>query len=659
MYSGPDTTGAVTTSTSYTLNTAGDVVGATSGGSSVTNTIDGAGQLTARTTDGTVVNQSFDGDGRITGSLSGWQMTYDPFDRMIGATRGDTASTYAYWPDGTRRSTTTAAPPPNVCDEAMAEAGTGRGTYGNYKVVRAPANGGSGSQLVLGTPGPDRLSGGSGDDVLCGFGGDDLLDAGSGNDQVDGGDGADTLQGGSGIDVLDGGLGVDRLFGGSDDDTLRNGELNDGGSGQNTITTGGRTGSSTTAQTFHYGADGSLVNDTTADITTGDVATTASYLLTAGREARVLQPGTTAVGTLPAGAPAPVAVGAGTGYVLRDRHSSVTALVDASSAVVNTYAYGDYGTATGPDGQPAPTAAAGLGGRANPFQWTGASPISSMADTATGLLLLPARNYDPAQGRFTSRDSANVFNRYQGFATNPIGTVDPTGHFPGSDILLDVGLFIVFAVAAVLPPAPPCRRSPGLPGAARTGRHRHGHRAVGAVAAPSRCRRVGSQGGRRHRRRRRGKHFLSAKTRGALGTVQLVAGVVAVVGGFSAVGAASVGALAESPVQDVGEFLGDGAARNGAQRVQAQRGRRAGRPRLGHRLMDVIVDSESSDDEPPIVRIRKPMLWDDVTRRPCGRGGRTNRSRRTRGPPADRCRASRACSATCSAPTTWTQATPP
>ena len=196
---------------------------------------------------------------------------------------------------------------------------------------------------------------------------------GSGNDQVDGGDGADTLQGGSGIDVLDGGLGFDRLFGGSDDDTLRNGEVNDGGSGQNTITTGGPAGSSTTTQTFHYGADGSLVNDTTADITTGDAATTASYLLTAGREARVLQPGTTAVGTLPAGAPAPVD--------RRRRHRVRAARPPLlghrarrrqRGAVTNTYAYGDYGTATGPDGRPAPTTAAGLGGRANPFQWTGA-----------------------------------------------------------------------------------------------------------------------------------------------------------------------------------------------------------------------------------------------------------------------------------------------
>ena len=102
---------------------------------------------------------------------------------------------------------------PTVCDQALAQAGTGQGPYGSYRLVRAPANGGSGSQVVVGTAGADRLSGGSGDDVLCGLGGDDFLDGGSGNDHIDGGAGDDTLQGGSDDDVLDGGPGLDRVFG--------------------------------------------------------------------------------------------------------------------------------------------------------------------------------------------------------------------------------------------------------------------------------------------------------------------------------------------------------------------------------------------------------------------------------------------------------------
>jgi len=125
---------------------------------------------------------------------------------------------------------------PGVCDQAIAEAGTGEGAFGGYELIPAPDVGRSGSQVVVGTAGSDRLVGGSGNDVLCGLGGDDVLDGGSGHDQLEGGDGSDVLQGGSGNDDLDGGPGFDRLFGGSGNDTLRNGEVNDGGSGRTTTT---------------------------------------------------------------------------------------------------------------------------------------------------------------------------------------------------------------------------------------------------------------------------------------------------------------------------------------------------------------------------------------------------------------------------------------
>ena len=77
-----------------------------------------------------------------------------------------------------------AAQQASVCDQAIAEAGTGQGTYGRYKLVQAPADG------PLGVAGrgrhrrPDRLVGGSGNDVLCGLGGDDVLIGGSGNDHA-------------------------------------------------------------------------------------------------------------------------------------------------------------------------------------------------------------------------------------------------------------------------------------------------------------------------------------------------------------------------------------------------------------------------------------------------------------------------------------------
>ena len=87
-----------------------------------------------------------------------------------------------------------AAQQPGVCDQAIAEAGTGQGAFGGYELIEAPDVGGSGSQVVVGTAGSDRLVGGSGNDVLCGLGGDDVLDGGSGHDQLEGGDGSDVLQ---------------------------------------------------------------------------------------------------------------------------------------------------------------------------------------------------------------------------------------------------------------------------------------------------------------------------------------------------------------------------------------------------------------------------------------------------------------------------------
>ena len=562
VYPGVRGSGKPSTATTYTLNTQGDVVGTTRTGSTLgsattttTNAIDPAGQLTSQTTDGTAVQQSFDGDGRVLTSLSGWAMTYDSFGRMLAASKAGTSATYAYWPDGTPRSTTTVAPPSSVCDQAIAEAGTGTGTYGKYRLVRAPAEGGSGSDVVVGTDGADHLDGGSGNDVVCGLGGDDVLDGGSGNDYLDGGPGKDELHGGTG------------------NDTLAGGEVNDGGTGTTTLVAA--SAPATTVQTFHYGTDGSLVNDTTGSsgdpATTGGTATTASYLLTAGREARTLQPGTTSVGAVPAGAPSPVTTGDGTGYLLRDRHSSVTALVDSTAAVTDTYAYSDYGAAASPDGllRPATSSGPDPGGRTNPFRYTGASPLSSMTDATTGLLLLPARSYDPAQGRFTSRDTANVFNHYQAFGANPIINLDPTGHISLTDLLIDIGMAVVFAVAAIATGGAAAAALPAVIGleagtvtastVAFTVATAAGAvaSATGAVASVVKVADDVDDAVS-------GKHFLSKSGRAAIGTVQIVAGAVAGAASLGTLGATAAGAgediaesVANSATHDAASLLAD------------------------------------------------------------------------------------------------------
>jgi RHS repeat-associated protein len=199
------------------------------------------------------------------------------------------------------------------------------------------------------------------------------------------------------------------------------------------------------------------------------------------------------------------------------------------------------------------------GGRTNPFQYNGAAPNSSMTDPTTGLLLLPARSYDPTQGRFTSRDTANVFNKYQGFSTNPIINVDPTGHISLEDLFIDIGMALVFAVVAV------ASAGAALPAiaAARVGTLTTtaivttvaeavtaAAAATGFVASTVKAANDGDQVVN-------GKHFLSTDQRNALSTVQAVAGAVAAVSGLASVGAASAGAIAEDATQDAADFLPD------------------------------------------------------------------------------------------------------
>ena len=61
--------------------------------------------------------------------------------------------------------------------------------------------GGSGSDSLIGSVGPNILTGGPGNDTLEGLDGTDALNGGPGNDQLTGHAGADTMSGGPGSDV--------------------------------------------------------------------------------------------------------------------------------------------------------------------------------------------------------------------------------------------------------------------------------------------------------------------------------------------------------------------------------------------------------------------------------------------------------------------------
>jgi RHS repeat-associated protein len=206
----------------------------------------------------------------------------------------------------------------------------------------------------------------------------------------------------------------------------------------------------TSTVTYHYGVDGILLNDSTSDTSTPTgTANTASYLLTAGREARTLLAGTATSGKVTGTPGAPIDTGTGVGYYLRDRHTSVTGLVDDSGAVTATYAYSDYGTPARSDGRPVNLGAFD-GGRTNPYTYLGAAPRGPSTEAGTGLLAFDDRTYDPRQGRFTSPDPVDAHNRYQAFNTNPIVYLDLSGQLSWTDIGIEIAFAVLAAVTVVV-----------------------------------------------------------------------------------------------------------------------------------------------------------------------------------------------------------------
>ena len=206
----------------------------------------------------------------------------------------------------------------------------------------------------------------------------------------------------------------------------------------------------TSTVTYHYGTDGALVNDSTSDASTGSqTAATASYLITTGREARTLLAGTGVSGRVTGTANAQTTTGQGVGYYLRDRHTSVTAMVDAAGTVTASYAYGDYGAPARPDGSPA-TQTGGEGGLTNPFSYLGGATKGPVTEAGSGLLTFTQRIYDAGQGRFLSPDPVDAHNRYQGFRTNPIYYAELDGAVTTADLIIDIIFAIVFVATAIV-----------------------------------------------------------------------------------------------------------------------------------------------------------------------------------------------------------------
>lgn len=87
--------------------------------------------------------------------------------------------------------------------------------------------GGSNTENLMGTGGPDLMDGGAGDDTIQTFDGDDALLGGLGDDVLRAGGGEDFLTGGRGDDLLLGGNDSDTLLGDAGQDTLNGGSGDD------------------------------------------------------------------------------------------------------------------------------------------------------------------------------------------------------------------------------------------------------------------------------------------------------------------------------------------------------------------------------------------------------------------------------------------------
>ncbi|MDR5700167.1 RHS repeat domain-containing protein [Agromyces aerolatus] len=179
------------------------------------------------------------------------------------------------------------------------------------------------------------------------------------------------------------------------------------------------------SETTFYWDGGALANE----VHRGDAAGEVSYLFGNARHARTVvdADGTTS-----------------TAFLVTDRHGSVTELTDADGGVTERYRYSDYGVPL--------TEHAWAGLRGNPFGYAGEYTHPS------GSQHLSSRSYDPATGRFTTLDTAELHNRYAYADANPITRVDPTGRAGLDDfghwalaafgIAVGVGTAIASAVTA-------------------------------------------------------------------------------------------------------------------------------------------------------------------------------------------------------------------
>jgi RHS repeat-associated protein len=128
-------------------------------------------------------------------------------------------------------------------------------------------------------------------------------------------------------------------------------------------------------------------------------------------------------------------------YFVYDGHGSVRALTDQTGAVTDTYDYDAFGNLLHSTGT-----------TLNNYRFAG-----EQFDPDLNLYFNRARYLNVSTGRFLTADSLEAdpetplaLHKYLYAEGNPIGHVDPSGHFSTAEIILGASIVITLALAAVL-----------------------------------------------------------------------------------------------------------------------------------------------------------------------------------------------------------------
>jgi RHS repeat-associated protein len=189
-----------------------------------------------------------------------------------------------------------------------------------------------------------------------------------------------------------------------------------------TVTTG--SGTHTSTSKYLYDADGGLLEQTAA--VDGTDTTRILYLFGGAEQITLNVAAKTWTGLRHYGGPDGTTItrsSSGTvSYQVANAQGTATTSIDAATLAVTRRSYDPYGNLRG----------------TKPAAWVAPdekrSFLGQPADTATGLDLLGARNYDPVQGRFLTPDpifqagDPNQMGGYTYAADNPASSFDPTGY---------------------------------------------------------------------------------------------------------------------------------------------------------------------------------------------------------------------------------------